>query len=48
MLLDRQDVALFFRLQRTLMFYVNERLKIITNELEARRTTSPASRRKTG
>jgi Domain of unknown function (DUF6398) len=35
MLLERQDVALFFRLQRTLMFYVNERLKIIPNELAA-------------
>jgi Domain of unknown function (DUF6398) len=35
MLLERQDVELFFRLQRALMFYVNERLKVIPNELAA-------------
>ena len=29
MLLERQDVHLFFRLHRTLMFFVNQRLKVI-------------------
>jgi Domain of unknown function (DUF6398) len=33
MLLTQQDVELFFRLQRALMFFVNQHLKAITNEL---------------
>jgi Domain of unknown function (DUF6398) len=35
MLLERQDAELFFRLQRALIFYVNDRLKVIPNELAA-------------
>jgi hypothetical protein len=35
MLLERQDAELFFRLQRELLFYVNERLKVIPDELAA-------------
>src|SRR3984893_17448184 len=31
MLLEPQDVELFFRLHRTLMFFVNQRLKVIPN-----------------
>jgi hypothetical protein len=33
MLLEPQDVELFFRLHRTLMFFVNQRLKVIPNQL---------------
>ncbi len=33
MLLEPQDVELFFRLHRTLMFFVNERLEVIPNKL---------------
>ena len=33
MLLEPQDVELFFRLHRALMFFVNQRLKVIPNEL---------------
>ena len=33
MLLEPQDVELFFRLHRTLMFFVNQRLKVIPNKL---------------
>jgi hypothetical protein len=33
MLLERQNVELFFRLHWTLMFFVNERLKVIPNKL---------------
>jgi Domain of unknown function (DUF6398) len=33
MLLDPQDVELFFRLHRALMFFVNQRLKVIPNKL---------------
>ena len=29
MLLEPQDIKLFFRLHRTLMFFVNQRLKVI-------------------
>lgn len=34
MLLEPQDVELFFRLHRTLMFFVNQRLKVIPNQLD--------------
>ena len=33
MLLEPQDVELFFRLHRTLMFFVNQRLKVIPDDL---------------
>ncbi len=33
MLLEPQDVELFFRLHRTLMFFVNQRLKVIPDNL---------------
>jgi hypothetical protein len=33
MLLNPQDVELFFRLHRTLMFFVNQRLKVIRDDL---------------
>ena len=33
MLLEPQDVELFFRLHRTLMFFVNQRLKVLSNKL---------------
>ena len=33
MLLEPQDVELFFRLHRTLMFFVNQRLQVIPNKL---------------
>jgi hypothetical protein len=33
MLLEPQDVELFFRLHRALMFFVNQRLKVIPNEI---------------
>lgn len=33
MLLEPQDVELFFRLHRTLMFFVNQRLKVISDDL---------------
>jgi len=33
MLLEPQDVELFFKLQRTLMFFVNQRLKVIPADL---------------
>jgi hypothetical protein len=33
MLLERQDAELFFRLHQTLMFFVNERLKVIPDKL---------------
>src|ERR1019366_4957967 len=33
MLLEPQDVELFFRLHRALMFFVNQRLKVIPNKL---------------
>ena len=33
MLLEPQDVELFFRLHRTLMFFVNQRLKVIPDKL---------------
>ncbi|MCX7422304.1 MAG: DUF6398 domain-containing protein [Planctomycetia bacterium] len=33
MLLELQDVELFFRLHRTLMFFVNQRLKVISNKV---------------
>jgi hypothetical protein len=33
MLLDAHDVGLFFRLHRTLMFFVNQRLKVIPNRV---------------
>ncbi len=33
MLLDPQDVASFFKLHRTLMFFVNQRLKVVPDEL---------------
>ena len=33
MLLEPQDVELFFKLHRTLMFFVNQRLKVIPDEL---------------
>lgn len=33
MLLTPQDVELFFRLHRTLMFFVNQRLKVISDDL---------------
>ena len=33
MLLELQDVELFFRLHRTLMFFVNQRLKVIPNKV---------------
>lgn len=33
MLLEPQDVELFFRLHRTLMFFVNQRLKVLPDEL---------------
>jgi len=33
MLLERQDAELFFRLHRTLMFFVNQRLKVIPDKL---------------
>src|SRR5687768_13716225 len=33
MLLTPQDVALIFRLHRTLMFFVNQRLKVLPNDL---------------
>src|ERR1700693_5633770 len=33
MLLEPQDVELFFRLHRTLMFFVNQRLKVIPDTL---------------
>ena len=32
MLLEPQDVELFFRLHRTLMFFVNQRLKVIPDK----------------
>ncbi len=32
MLLERQDVELFFRLHRTLLFFVNQRLKVIPDK----------------
>lgn len=35
MLLDRHDLALFFRLHRTLMFYVNQRLNVVADSLAA-------------
>jgi hypothetical protein len=35
MLLERHDVALFFRLHRTLMFFVNQRLKVIPDKLHS-------------
>ncbi len=33
MLVEPQDVELFFRLHRTLMFFVNQRLKVIPDNL---------------
>src|SRR5207237_280720 len=33
MLLDPPDAALFFRLHRTLMFFVNQRLKVLPDDL---------------
>jgi hypothetical protein len=36
MLLEPQDVELFFRLHRTLMFFVNQRLKVIPDKLAGR------------
>ncbi len=33
MLIEPQDVELFFRLHRTLMFFVNQRLKVIPDKL---------------
>ena len=33
MLLEPQDVELFFRLHRTLMFFVNQRLKVIPDDI---------------
>lgn len=33
MLLEPHDVELFFRLHRTLMFFVNQRLKVISDQL---------------
>ena len=33
MLLEPQDVELFFRLHRTLMFFANQRLKVIPDKL---------------
>src|SRR5438105_1149634 len=33
MLLEPQDVELFFRLHRTLMFFVNQRLKVVTDDI---------------
>ena len=33
MLLEPQDAQLFFRLHRTLMFFVNQRLKVIPDQL---------------
>src|SRR3954454_14288543 len=33
MLLTPQDVELFFRLHRTLMFFVNQRLKVLPDDL---------------
>src|SRR5437762_2834340 len=35
MLLEPQDVELFFRLHRTLMFFVNQRLKVIPKRLDS-------------
>ncbi|WP_202920661.1 hypothetical protein [Urbifossiella limnaea] len=34
MLLEPQDVELFFRLHRTLMFFVNQRLRVIPDTLD--------------
>ena len=33
MLLDPPDLELFFRLHRTLMFFVNQRLKVVPDDL---------------
>src|SRR3984893_7279493 len=33
MLLEPQDVELFFKLHRTLMFFVNQRLKVVPDDL---------------
>ena len=33
MLLTPQDVELFFKLHRTLMFFVNQRLKVIPDDI---------------
>ena len=33
MLLDPQNVTLFFKLHRTLMFFVNQRLQVIPGQL---------------
>ena len=34
MLIEPRDVELFFRLHRTLMFFVNQQLKVIPNKLD--------------
>lgn len=49
MLLTPQDVALFFKLHRALMFFVNQRLKVIPADIaspEEFATLSPESRLK--
>src|SRR3954466_8098271 len=47
MLLSLEDVALFFRLHRSLMFFINQRLKVIDEEVstpEAYAELSPETR----
>ena len=46
MLLTPQDVELFFKLHRTLMFFVNQRLKVIPDDLATPGRISPSCRRK--
>src|SRR5476649_2769464 len=49
MLLEPQDVELFFRLHRTLMFFVNQRLKVLSDDIanaDAFAAMSPQNRLK--
>ena len=49
MLFSPQDVELFFRLHRTLMFFVNQRLKVVPDDIaspEAFAALSPQVRLK--
>src|SRR4051794_4103212 len=51
MLLESQDVELFFKLHRSLMFFVNQRLKVVPDEIagpDAFAALSPQVRLKVG
>ena len=47
MLLEPHDVELFFKLHRTLMFFVNQRLKVMPDDIATPDDSLPC-RRKSG